>query len=662
MRHSKFLKIGTISGILLCSFAGDVWGQTKYDSIPKQELGEVTVVGSSIFHKKDQISMANIEMHEKEDIASSLNLLPGVLDVHGSKSDQIYVRGFDQKQIPVYYDGIPIYIPYDGTIDLNMLMSTDVAKITVVKGAETMLYGPNALGGAINIITSTPNMGWSLKGKLGSFTNGKYNGLLSLGYANDKFFIKGAYAIIDKHDFRLPHNYKSTSSIEDGGNLDNSYKKTQQYSAKIGWTPAEGQKYVFTYVKHKGDKGIPPYLGTNTSARYWQFPVYGKNSYYFLSNSRLSSQFNLKTRLYYDKFDNTLNSYDDNTYSTQKKKYAFISIYDDYSMGAITTLSYMRSQNVLMFDGQYKYDNHKEHNVGEQVQKMEDESASLSLIDNYIINRQFSLHGGMSLNYQKGIKGQYLDTSNALAEYPQNSTTAYNGEISCVYQLDPLNKVRVGISYKTRFPTMKDRYSQSFGKSIPNPDLKSENALNYTLDYSTKMLDEKLNFDLGFYYSYLKDAILSVYGVDSGDASIYQLQNTGKAKYYGFDLAANYQILKPLELQANYSYVRRKNISNPDNHFTDVPDHSFRADLVYTFVNKSYVDLNFEAYTNRYTSSAGAKVDGFGLINVKGGCFVYKNLVRLEAGGNNIFDKNYQVYEGYPMPGRNGYVSVVVTL
>lgn len=369
----------------------------------------------------------------------------------------------------------------------------------------------------------------------------------------------------------------------------------------------------------------------------------------------------LKTRIFYDKFDNTLESYDDATYSSQKKKYAFTSIYDDYSLGGIATLSYTLNQNILMLDGQYKYDDHKEHNVGNPVVQMTDQSAALSLVDRYTLDK-FTLQGGVSLNYQKGLNAEYLDQENNVTEYPKNSATAYNGELSGSYHLSDLSEIRAGISYKTRFPTMKDRYSQSFGKSIPNPELKDENSLNYTLDYSHTMISDKLSFDLGLFYSSLKDAILSVYGVDASDATIYQYQNTGKAEYYGMDASVSYKIIKPLDIRANYSYVRQKNITVPEDKFVGVPDHSFQADLIYSFKNNSYVDLNFETYSNRYSSSDGTKVGGYGLLNLKGGWCIYKKMVRLEGGVNNLLDKNYQVAEGYPMPGRSCYTSVVFTL
>ena len=654
----KYTLKATVALCLMSSAMTDnLAAQTKRDSVSMQlELGEV-VVGGIAISRKEQIKAAKIQMYEKDDLSDALNLLPGVLNVEGAKSDMVYVRGFDQRQVPVYYDGVPIYIPYDGYIDLSMLMTSDISQMTISSGTGSLLYGPNALGGAINIITAKPNPGFATKVKAGTFTNGKYSSMASLGYAADKYYLKASYALVDTKNYRLSDDFEPIT-LEDGGDLENSWKKTAQLSLKAGFTPAEGHEYALSYVKHDGEKGIPSYLGTNGSTRYWQFPIYDKESVYFLSNSKLVSGLSLKTRLYYDKFDNTLESYDDNTFSTQTKGYAFTSIYDDYTLGGIGTLTFIKSRNTAVFDAQYKYDSHKEHNVGDPVQQMEDKSSSLSFIDSYYLDR-FSLHGGLSMNHEKGIKAEYLDENDEIAEHPQNDNTVLNGELGVSFELSESSAIKAGVSYKTRFPSMKDRYSLRFGKSIANPDLNAENAMNYTLDYSGSFADKKLKLDAGIFYSSLKDAILEVYGVDPDDAQIYQLQNAGKAEYYGTDLSLAYAIVKPLVFEATYSFVKRNNITSPDVKFTGVPEHSFHSAFTYWFKNKSYLNLNVESYSDRYSTSDGVKVDGFTLLNFKGSYYVYKKMICLEAGMNNMLDKNYEVSEGYPLMGRNGFASLI---
>ena len=69
--------------------------------------------------------------------------------------------------------------------------------------------------------------------------------------------------------------------------------------------------------------------------RYWQWPYWDKQSLYFISNTAIDSTQYLKTRVYYDNYKNQLNSYDDATYTTISRPYAFKSYYNDYTVGGI---------------------------------------------------------------------------------------------------------------------------------------------------------------------------------------------------------------------------------------------------------------------------------------------------------------------------------------
>lgn len=68
----------------------------------------------------------------------------------------VFVRGFDLRQVPLFVDGIPVYVPYDGYADLRRFTTFDVSEIDVAKGFSSALYGPNTLGGAINVVSRRP--------------------------------------------------------------------------------------------------------------------------------------------------------------------------------------------------------------------------------------------------------------------------------------------------------------------------------------------------------------------------------------------------------------------------------------------------------------------------------------------------------------------------
>ena len=66
------------------------------------------------------------------------------------------VRGFDQRQMAVFIDGVPTTIPYDGMTDLGKLSAGFVEEVTLLAGPDAGIYGPTGLGGALLIDTLSP--------------------------------------------------------------------------------------------------------------------------------------------------------------------------------------------------------------------------------------------------------------------------------------------------------------------------------------------------------------------------------------------------------------------------------------------------------------------------------------------------------------------------
>ena len=91
-------------------------------------------------------------------MGEAVAIAPGVnLSTNSRNESMVYVRGFDPRQVPVFLDGIPQYAPCDGYIDFGRFTTFDLGEIRVGRGAASLLYGPNTLGGAINLISRKPS-------------------------------------------------------------------------------------------------------------------------------------------------------------------------------------------------------------------------------------------------------------------------------------------------------------------------------------------------------------------------------------------------------------------------------------------------------------------------------------------------------------------------
>lgn len=657
---------------LACSFPLLVLSQTK-DSLKVEKndslsskifsLGEVTITTTRENNKLTRLSQAEIGAQNKMEVSKALNMLSGItLNSVGQRNEStLSIRGFDLRAVPVYMDGIPVYVPYDGYVDLARFTTFDLSAIDVSKGFSSMLYGPNALGGAINLISRKPSSKFEYDGGLGMINNNGYNGNINIGTNLGKLYAQGGFSYLHRDSYTLSKKYIAHVH-ERGGERKNSYRTDQKINFKLGWTPTAKQEYVIGYINQHGSKGTPVYAGDDllnplySKPRYWQWPAWDKETYYFLSNSRLSENHYIKSRIYYDIFKNTINSYDDSTYTTQKKPYAFESRYNDYTYGAnIEYGTTIIHKNEMKFSAQYKEDIHRENNLNEPVRCFEDNTFNFAIEDIYKINKNFTLIPGISFSEQKNIQAQDYDSKkNIVSDYSKSSpSNTINGQLGVFYSFKENHRVSFTASRKSRFATIKDRYSYRMGTAIPNPDLKPELANNIDLSYSGKFIN-KITLHASLFYNHITDAILSVSNVQPGKS---QMQNTGAAEFKGIELSLGYNICKNLLISANYTYTEMHNLTNPSVLFMGVPYTKIFSYIRYKPVKILSLLASSEYNSVRYSTSYGTKAPEFTLINCVGSIKVWKYLC-VEAGVNNVFDQNYMLTEGYPEEGRNYFISL----
>jgi len=125
-------------------------------------LGEVVVSSEKPGVREvaivNEISADDIKATNSKTLAEVLLRAPGVRVTAGAKNEaNVSIHGFAQKQLLVLIDGVPYYETKYGRLDLNQIPTENIAKIEITKGAASVLYGANALGGVINVITKKPS-------------------------------------------------------------------------------------------------------------------------------------------------------------------------------------------------------------------------------------------------------------------------------------------------------------------------------------------------------------------------------------------------------------------------------------------------------------------------------------------------------------------------
>ena len=123
------------------------------------------------------LTRLNYKKNNQDRVSDVAKSTPGVFVEHGGARNEynLLVRGFNARRVPVFMDGIPVYVPYDGEMDLGRFTTFDLSRIDISKGASSVLYGANTMGGAVNLISKKPTQ--PFEGSIGyGFSHGKSGG------------------------------------------------------------------------------------------------------------------------------------------------------------------------------------------------------------------------------------------------------------------------------------------------------------------------------------------------------------------------------------------------------------------------------------------------------------------------------------------------------
>ncbi|MBP7508820.1 MAG: TonB-dependent receptor [Prolixibacteraceae bacterium] len=647
--------------ILFAIIHSNSFAQSKIDTSEIKdktfELGEILV---SKVIDKETIPLSDMKKFNSNDVSSSLRTLPSVMYYNsGSRNESmVFIRGFDVRSVPVFVDGIPVYVPYDGYVDLARFTTFDISRIDVSKGYSSIMYGANTLGGAINLIGVKPSEKLEVKVEAGVISGNGYISRIGIGSNLGKIYMSANFSILDKMYIPLSEQF-DTIALEKNLKLDNSFSKDIKGSLKLGYTPNESDEYSISYSISHGNKGNPIYLGNdpNTKVRYWQWPNWDKQNLYYISKTAINEAINLKIRMFYDEFKNKISSFDDNTYTTQTKKSSFNSYYYDYTLGGNIEFGYNISEkNTIKMSAHIKNDNHRENNEGEPSRHSADNTVSIGIEDIYSPYKKITIIPGVSYNLRNSIKAEDYDSnSKTISLLPKNSNDALNAQIATYYNISGIINANFNIAYKNRFATMKDRYSYRAGFAIPNPDLISESALNIELG-ANLLIGDNIKIRPELFYNRIFNTIQIVNNVKD---YLYQMQNTGTSEYKGADLTFTYKPLRILTIYGVYSYIKCLNISNPEILFTDIPENKVFASIEIIPIKNFFISISGEYNSKRYSTSNGSRVSAPFFIANAELKYKFAKCFDLSFGIKNITDNNYTLQEGYPEPGRNLYASLL---
>jgi len=632
-------------------------------------LGQVSVQTTSaedINAIEESITSETISRDNALIVSEALDNMSGVnQDLQGGRGEgTLYIRGFNAQRIGVFIDGIPIYVPYDGNFDYARFLTSDVAQIDVSKGFSSVVYGGNTMGGVVNIVSKKPTkiLEGNIKTTLVLDSDAKmarHIENINIGTMSEGLYAQLGASYSKQDHFNISDEYEGSATQPKGERL-RSEAEDKKVSLKVGYVADDASEIAINYANQKGKKQQPPVTDTSFAKnKDWDWPYWNKETLSLAAQKNFESSY-LKALAYYDKSENSLYSYDDNTFTTITKKWAFKSRYDDYSYGARLEYGLETGENFLKLAANYKKDVHRGYDISKtddselMNERYKDQTMSLGIEDTYRMTKAIEILAGVSYDRRKG--DEIFDTNTAnLDMLSLASEDAISPQAALIYTLDSTSKVRASISQKTYMPSMKDRYSRKLGTAVPNVDLENEVATHYELSY--KKAQGAFSGGVNLYYTRVKDAIQN----DPWDqnTSLNQNQNVGTFDHRGGELELAYT-QDATQIGGNYSYVSIKNTKDTETKIVDVPKHQIflfaRQELGAGVALYGNMKLRKGAYEN--------KMDGSYVINPTFTTFDLKvsyapfEALSAEIGVKNITDELVRYDMAYPMAGREFFGSL----
>ncbi len=560
---------------------------------------------SGIPRNVDIITSKTIERSQAKDISSLLSELTSVnISDYGAAGTTkgIRMRGATASQVLVMVDGRPLNNPRDGQAELANIPVNAIDRIEVVHGPGSSIYGSNAMGGTVNIITKDPPRNGQSTELFSSFgTYRTYDERVSHG------------ARIGQFGYMVNGEFQRTS-----GNRDNSRFQAEDLNTKLEYDVNDSNSLVFGAGNYRSKQGTP---GSTSSFDIDDRQNDTKN---FLSGSwkwALDESAALTTNVYqnYERLaflENSAGSAFDtagakNAHTTRSRglNAQFDKKVTDFYQ-AVTGCDFVANFNDSSSSGKHRY----------------------NVRAGYLENKFSFLENKLNIN----AGGRFDDYSNFGTEFNWSAGAAYL----------PTDRIRLHglVSRSFRAPTFNDLYWPDEGWAKGNPSVKPETGITKEIGINAGITDN-LNSGITFYRNDFEDLINW-----TEENWVWMPKNIGSAVIQGIEFENRLTLNENWKLTAGYTFMRAKDaLTHRDliyqpRHKADLglkySDRSgFTAEFKTQFLGKRFYD---EANTITMKPYVLCGIDVSKRFDSGITCFL---------SADNMFDEQYELMRNYPMPG-----------
>jgi outer membrane receptor for ferrienterochelin and colicins len=516
-------------------------GETNYFSDitvteKKTELDEVVVTGtmtprllknSPVLTKV--ISGDDIRESGATTVLEALeNFVPGVIFTPNPMGDNIQIAGLDNKYILILVDGERLVNERTENVNFTRLNTLDIKQIEIINGASSVLYGSNAIGAVINIITSDVNKPFTGSARVRYSNYNTYVADLSVGFKIKEFSSKTSFTAKNSDGFSI-----RSKPDENGVTTLMTMYPYSDYSI------SQVFKYKFSNQFEAELKG-----------KYYNNEIWFLNKY----QTRIDENYTINGKLLYaisDKNKLTLSGNTDNYDGNQIYKQR------NDSSAYVNGTQYSTFRLVDAWD------------VNDKIQVVS--GAEVNLENTYSYNQfGFDPEERDASNWNLFAQGEFKSETGleALVGARYTNHSQFGGylspKISLMYRLDNF-RFRTNLSNGYKAPTLKELYMNfphKIGDDIPfwvigNAGLVPEESWYKSI--SAEYIIEKVNISLSIHDNAITNKIntLQVWNIAQNRTEM-KYENVEDAQITGIDFSTDWNLLKYFHIKGGYSYADAK--------------------------------------------------------------------------------------------------------
>ncbi len=575
----------------------------QQDTLKSTNLDEVIVTANKVAQKQSQtgkvvtvITHEQIEKSSGKTVAQLLNEQAGIT-INGSLNNlgtnqSLYVRGAGNGKTLILLDGIPVNDPSQiaGDFDLNLFSINDVERIEICKGAQSTLYGSDAIAGVVNIITVKKDVSkpFNVKASIGAGNRNTSKQSLQLYGKAGKFIYTSRFSKLKTDGFSAAYDSSANGKNFDKDGYDGTatngsvlYQATKDFSIKaftqFSQYTANIDAGVFVDKRNYTTFSKSHISGLGINLKKEKYTVVG-NYQYTKANRVIDDNASIPGAISY-----SLNQY--NATAQFAELYTSIKLAKGFTLlvgGDYRYASFFSSYNSLSQFGPY--------NTAFADTSMNQVAAYASLAYN-------------SKHFNVELGGRY----NKHSRYGDNYTYTFNPS----YIISNSYRVFGSIATSFKAPTLYQLYA---GPSIGgNPNLSPETSINY--EVGVQQQTTNLKNRIVFFYRDLTNGIDYSSIASNGYPTGYF--NFASQKVKGIEYEVSVSPTKKLTITGNYTFLAgeeatQSRITFKDTTYTTLlrrPQHNINIIAGYQFTKALYVSVSGKYVSARQDVGGYKKAD-----------------------------------------------------